>query len=59
MPKSLQFKSWAQPVRHRGFALLSVVLHRLQRMTQGIAFAHRPIRRLEVSTWERATVRPS
>ena len=55
MPKSLRFKDWAQPVRHRGFALVTVVLHRLQRMTSGLELAHRPVRRLEVAAWERAT----
>lgn len=30
---SLKFKGWATHVDHRGWAFLSVVLHRLQRLT--------------------------
>ena len=33
MLSSLKFRNWAMPVEHRGWAFLSVVLHRLQRMT--------------------------
>lgn len=28
-----QFKRWATPVTHRGWAVAAVALHRLQRMT--------------------------
>lgn len=55
-PRRLRFTHWATPVRHRGWAALSVILHRLQRLTVHTPWlGHRAIRTAECAAFGRAT----